>query len=65
MLKKFNMKLDLDIMYAFVLCLLIIVFTMQAKEIKDLQTEVNELRIIVDQKFLPAMILDKENLTVR
>lgn len=29
------------------------------KETKSLQTQINELRIIVDQKFLPAMILEQ------
>jgi hypothetical protein len=37
----------------------------QHRRIKALQTQVDELRIIVNQKFLPAMILDKENLGIR
>jgi hypothetical protein len=28
-------------------------------ENKSLQTQINELKIIVDQKFLPAMILEQ------
>lgn len=65
MLKSINMKFDLDIMYAFVLCMLVIIFTLQAREIKNLQTQISELKIVVDQKFLPAMILDREDFTVR
>jgi hypothetical protein len=53
------MKLDLDILYAFVLCILIAVFTIQSREIRILQTEIKELRIIVDQKFLPPVNTDK------
>lgn len=65
MLKNINMKFDLDIIYAFVLCMLIVIFTFQSSEIKKLQTQVDELKIIVDQRFLPAMILDREDFTVR
>ena len=65
MQKNINMKFDLDIMYAFVLCILVVVFTLQSRDIKNLQTQIDELKIIVDQKFLPAMILDRENFTVR
>lgn len=35
------------------------------KKIANLQTQVDELKIIVDQKFLPAMIFDKEDFNVR
>ena len=65
MLKNINMKMDLDIMFGFVLCMLVVVFTIQAREIRNLQTQIDELRIVVDQKFLPAMILDREDFTVR
>lgn len=37
----------------------------QQKDIEELKTRVTELSIVVDQKFLPAMILDKEHLGVR
>ncbi len=40
-------------------------FKQQQKDIEELETRVTELSIIVDQKFLPAMILDKEHLEVR
>jgi hypothetical protein len=59
------MKFDLDIMYAFVLCMLVVVFVLQSREIKTLQTQIDELRIIVDQKYLPALIFDKYNLMLR
>lgn len=57
------MKFDIDIMYAFVLCMLIVLFTLQARDVKNLQIQINELKIIVDQKFLPAMIL--EDISIR
>lgn len=57
------MKFDIDIMYAFVLCMLIVLFTLQARDLKNLQTQIDELKIIVDQKFLPAMIL--EDISIR
>lgn len=57
------MKFDIDIMYAFVLCMLIVLFTLQARDVRNLQVQINELKIIVDQKFLPAMIL--EDVSVR
>lgn len=33
----------------------------QSKKIKELETRIDELAIVVDQKFLPAMILDELN----
>ena len=59
------MKFDLDIMFGLVIAMLIVLFTIQSKQTKELQTQIDELKIIVDQKFLPAMILDKENLMLR
>lgn len=59
------MKFDTDILFGLIIAMLIILFTIQAKQVRDLQTQIDELKIIVDQKFLPAMIFDKENLTVR
>ena len=37
----------------------------QSRRIKNLQVQIDELRIIVNQRFLPAMIFDKENLELR
>ena len=65
MLKNINMKMDLDIMFGFVLCMLVVVFTIQAREIRNLQTQIDELRIVVDQKFLPAMIFNENDFQVR
>jgi len=56
------MNLNLDIAYTAVLGLLLLLSCILFKETKDLQTQINELRIIVDQKFLPAMILDERQL---
>ena len=59
------MKIDLDIMYTAVLALLMLLVMILFVEIKDLQTQVKELEIIVNQKFLPAMIFDKTDFDVR
>lgn len=47
---------------------LLFIFAMhfsQQRKLVELQAQIDELRIIVDQKFLPALILDRENLMVR
>ena len=49
-------------MFGFVLCMLIVLFVIQAHEIKSLQTQIEELRVVVNQKFLPAMILENANI---
>jgi hypothetical protein len=61
------MKLDTAILFLITLGLIAgsIVSELQHRRIKDLQTQVDELRIIVNERFLSAMILDKHNLTVR
>ena len=61
------MKLDTAILFLIALGVIAggIVSELQHRRIKDLQTQVDELRIIVNERFLPAMIFDKENLTVR
>jgi len=38
--------------------LLFVINGMQAAKNRELQAQIDELRIIVNQKFLPAMILD-------
>jgi hypothetical protein len=53
------MKFDLDIMFGLVIAMLIVLYTIQAKETKELQTQIDELRLIVNQKSLPAMFLDR------
>ena len=57
------MKFDLDIMFGCLIGMLIILMVIQFKQTKELQTQIDEHKIIVDQKFLPAMIL--EDLDVR
>ena len=61
------MKLDTAILFLLALGLIAgsIVSELQHRRIKDLQTQVDELRIVVNERFLPAMILDTHNLTVR
>jgi hypothetical protein len=61
------MKLDTAILLliAFGLIAGSIVSELQHRRIKDLQTQVDELRIIVNQKTLPALMLDKAVFNVR
>ncbi len=61
------MKLDTAILFllAFGLIAGSIVSELQHRRIKDLQTQVDELRIVVNERLLSAMIFDKHNLTVR
>lgn len=49
----------------FALMFLLMMHVAQQKRINELQVEIDELRIIVDQKFLPALILDKEIFSIR
>jgi hypothetical protein len=53
------MKFDTDIFFGLIITMLIVLFTIQAKQTKELQVQIDELRIIVNQKSLPAMFLDK------
>jgi hypothetical protein len=61
------MKLDTAILILIALGLIAgsIVSELQHRRIKSLQTQVDEIRIIVNEKFLSSMIFDKYNLTVR
>lgn len=65
MLRNINMKFDIDMMHGVLLAMLIALYTIQLKEDKRLQTQIDELKLIIDNKFLSSMILDKENLMVR
>lgn len=52
----------------FTFALIVMLFIIQAQQSavnKKLQTQIDELRIIVNQKFLPAMIFDKNDFSVR
>jgi len=61
------MKLDTAILLLIALGLIAgsIVSELQHRRIKDLQTQVDELRIIVNQRTLPALMLDKTAFNVR
>jgi hypothetical protein len=61
------MKLDTAILFLLALGLIAgsIVSELQHRRIKSLQAQIDELRIVVNERFLSAMILDKHNLTVR
>ena len=61
------MKLDTAILFLLALGLIAgsIVTELQHRRIKGLQAQIDELTIVVNQKFLPAMILDTSNLTIR
>ena len=51
-----------------IFALILLLFTIDVTQIfknRNLQTQIDELRIIVNERFLSAMILDKHNLTVR
>lgn len=37
----------------------------EARKYRNLQTQIDELRIIVNQKYLPAMIFNKEDFNIR
>ena len=52
------MKFNTDILFGLIIAMLIVLYTIQAKQTKELQVQIDELRIIVNQKYLPAMILD-------
>jgi hypothetical protein len=55
------MTFNTDIFFGIIIAMLLVLFTIQAKESKQLQTQIDELRVIVNQRFLPAMILDELN----
>jgi hypothetical protein len=61
------MKLDTAILFLLALGLIAgsVVSELQHRRIKSLQTQVDELRIIVNERFLPALILDKTAFNVR
>ena len=59
------MKFDLDIMFGTIIGVLIILVSVLFKEKQTLQTQIDELRIIVNQKTLPALILDRNDFNIR
>lgn len=68
MLREANMKDDrlfFAFCASFALMILLSLHIVQQKRINELQTQIDELRIVVDHKILPAMILDKEVFQIR
>lgn len=59
------MKLDADIMVTTAIAVLFILTMHLFSKVKNLQTQIDELKIVVDQKFLPAMIFDRTDFEVR
>ena len=55
--------LDFDFITATAIAILLILCMHLFSKVKSLQTQIDELKIVVDQKFLPAMILD--DITIR
>jgi hypothetical protein len=60
---------DDRLFYMFVSCMawmvLFLLHIAQQKQINNLQTQIDELTIIVNERFLPALMLDKEVFHVR
>jgi uncharacterized membrane-anchored protein YhcB (DUF1043 family) len=53
------MKFDLDILFGTVIGILILLTTIQFKEKQNLQTQIDELRLLFNQKFLEEMVINK------
>ena len=50
------------------LCLILLLFMLEGLQIfknRNLQTQIDELKIIVNERFLPAMIFNKNDFNVR
>ena len=60
---------DNALFYMFVACFaflfLVVMHAVQQKRINELQIQIDELKIVTDQKFLPAMILDNTVFGIR
>lgn len=54
-------NIEIFIISVFIL-LLLFIDIQEIKKNRELQTQIDELKIIVDQKFLPPMILDNLDL---
>lgn len=53
------MKPKLDIMFGIIIAMLIVLYTIQFKQYKNLQTQVDELRVLFNEKFLQEMVINK------
>jgi hypothetical protein len=56
------MKFDLDILFGTVIGILIILTTIQFKDNQNLQTQIDELHLLFNQKFLQEMVTDEPKL---
>ena len=56
------MKFDLDIIFGTIIGMLIILMAIQFQEKQNLQTQIDELRLILNQKFLQEMVTDEPKL---
>ena len=57
-----------DIREIVTICLILLLFVLQGLQIvknRELQAQIDELKIIVNERFLPAMIFDKKDFNVR
>lgn len=63
------MSKDNTILLMFFACyitlFLVIMHAVQQKKINELQVEIDELRLVLNERFISSMILDKENLMLR
>lgn len=53
------MKTTDILIFTLIFTLIFFLDVAQVKRNRELQTQIDELKIVVDQKFLPAMILDQ------
>jgi hypothetical protein len=56
------MKFDLDILFGTIIGILVILVTIQFKDNQNLQTQIDELRLLFNQKFLQEMVTDEPKL---
>jgi hypothetical protein len=56
------MKFDLDILFGTIIGILIILVTIQFKDKQNLQTQIDELHLLFNQKFLQEMVTNKPEL---
>ena len=56
------MKFDLNIIFATAIGILILLTTIQFKEKQNLQIQIDELRLLFNQKFLQKMVTDEPKL---
>lgn len=53
------MKFDLDILFGTIIGMLVILVIIQFKDNQNLQTQIDELRLLFNQKFLQEMVVNK------